>query len=652
MKFFQSQCEYITILFFSCMSSLCFFNFCVSDNQKVTVNTLLESHKYINKNVSIIGEQEWQDFDVNTILGVLDRTLTAFGPWGLRQLVNPVQNIREIKRRQALIKTLATDGYLRFKLIALLKEIQNVERDIIAYWDEHDALHVGCQGLYYSIAGSYTSKLDNYLNGSRMALENSALLDIGKNIAALGSLLGTTGLLNEAVNSAITKRPFSVRRGLVDGLMQPIRVHTLKPNVYANGYQENKWADVFTAGTAGDYYINVRDGWHWPRPIAVVATAGYIFGNDVMFALNVRDALRRVREIHTMHNLLQLRMTHVATLFKAIEKLHYFITMHIPMFAADELAALGTFCDSTHKSKPLSDLYELLKTATFHEQVEYFYSRGRVLLANKTLNDNKDSLIPVLQVIGLIDAYCSIATLVDEYKYNGTRFCCAEFVEYEKPFIACDDFWTPLMPAQQAVLNSVEWGNGSATSNIILTGPNGGGKSTIMKALGVSIILSQSWGIAPAKSIRLTPFSGVRTSFIQRENLQENMSTFMAEKARIDSIRSFIQDYKVGDRYFVLLDEPYRGTIETEAARLICMLGKELVLFPHAMLIVATHLEKPISLERETGVFANYHLVITESDGRFVFTYKLVQGPADWWFKDVDRRARFVDQLLANKANC
>lgn len=390
-------------------------------HKKTVVFSVLESQKIACKN-SIIGEQEWQDFDIDTLLAKLDRSTTAFGAWGLRQLANPITQIQEIKRRQAIIKTVSEDGYLRYKLIALLKEIKDVEQEIIAYWDEHDALNAASRGLYYSIAGSYTEKLDNYLNGSRIALENSALVDIGKNVVSLGSLLGTTGLLNEAVNSAITKRPFSLSRGLVDGLMQPIRVHTFTPHVYADGYQADKWPEVFTAGTAGDYYVNVRDGWQWPRPVAALATMGYVLGNDIMFALNIRDAIRRLQEIHKTHNLLQVRMTKIATLFKTIEKLHHYIATHVPAFDVAELATIRLSDDGT-QNKSVVDLYALLKTATFNESVEYFYSRGRVLLANKMVQDTKHALIPLLQTIGVIDAYTSIATLVDEYKHSQARFC-------------------------------------------------------------------------------------------------------------------------------------------------------------------------------------------------------------------------------------
>ena len=52
----------------------------------------------------------------------------------------------------------------------------------------------------------------------------------------------------------------------------------------------------------------------------------------------------------------------------------------------------------------------------------------------------------------------------------------------------------------------------SLQPHAILTGPNRGGKSTICKAIGLSIVCAQSWGFAFASKANLTPFARIETA--------------------------------------------------------------------------------------------------------------------------------------------
>ncbi len=169
-----------------------------------------------------------------------------------------------------------------------------------------------------------------------------------------------------------------------------------------------------------------------------------------------------------------------------------------------------------------------------------------------------------------------------------------------------------------------------------------------MKAISHAIILAQAWGVCPAQKMTMRMFTGLYSSLSPREDLQQNLSTFMAEKRRIDDIKKYMLDYNENDCFFIFLDEPYRGTVESEAAYRIDLFAKELVPLKHCMMIMATHLQEPTKLPATTnGVFANYQLGLEEkADGKFVRTFKLYPGFADWWFSDMLKRRRFIDQLL------
>jgi len=99
----------------------------------------------------------------------------------------------------------------------------------------------------------------------------------------------------------------------------------------------------------------------------------------------------------------------------------------------------------------------------------------------------------------------------------------------------------------------------------------------------------------------------------------------------------------------VLIDEPYKGTVDDESAKRIYTFGKNSIAYSHALLCIATHVKKPIFLADETnGVFGNYHSVIREIFwGYFERLFKIQKGPALWWFEDEDKRGRFIDWIGA-----
>ena len=94
-----------------------------------------------------------------------------------------------------------------------------------------------------------------------------------------------------------------------------------------------------------------------------------------------------------------------------------------------------------------------------------------------------------------------------------------------------------------------------------------------------------------------------------------------------------------------LIDEPYKGTVDVESAKRIYQFGKDIADFSQALVAIATHVKKPITLEADTGgIFGNYQVKIKEiTPGVFERLFKIGKGPARWWFEDDEKRSRFID---------
>jgi len=84
----------------------------------------------------------------------------------------------------------------------------------------------------------------------------------------------------------------------------------------------------------------------------------------------------------------------------------------------------------------------------------------------------------------------------------------------------------PGVPVGRRVMNSVSFSPGS--NNMLVTGPNRGGKSTLCKSVGFAVMCAQSWGFAWAKSMKFVPVSRLETALAPADTLGR-LSLFEAE---------------------------------------------------------------------------------------------------------------------------
>jgi hypothetical protein len=119
----------------------------------------------------------------------------------------------------------------------------------------------------------------------------------------------------------------------------------------------------------------------------------------------------------------------------------------------------------------------------------------------------------------------------------------------------------PLLPAAARVGNDVTVGPPGTL--LLVTGSNMSGKSTLLRAIGLNIVLAQAG--APVCAARLTmPLVEVRTSIRLADSLERGVSLFMAELERLKEI---VDAARAPDRehpLFYLLDEILHGTNTAE----------------------------------------------------------------------------------------
>jgi DNA mismatch repair ATPase MutS len=237
-------------------------------------------------------------------------------------------------------------------------------------------------------------------------------------------------------------------------------------------------------------------------------------------------------------------------------------------------------------------------------------------------------------------------------------WCWAEFLDGDVPTLELSGVVHPCLPPGTSVAN--DWSLRGA--NAILTGPNAGGKSTLMKAALCSVLLSQTLTVAPcARACRLTPF-GTISSHINVVDRTGSASLFQAELARAQRVLGAIEWLGAtapGSKALVVVDEMFSSTnpIEGLAAATACAMG--LADAPSALCVISTHHVYLCSLlaRAAPGRFEAYGMPVdvdAASGAVRAHPYRLVRGVCRQFvalelLKRAGFGARLVDRAIAVK---
>jgi hypothetical protein len=379
--------------------------------------------------------------------------------------------------------------------------------------------------------------------------------------------------------------------------------------------------------------------------LAGVTMSAIVAWNDWLLYKNAKKSIEQIMFLYRTTNKIRSRTQYVAQLMRSIEKLMTIMSSDPVLAQAEFTIPLQNLFNREKISHQIKQLQELLRTSTFKGNANILYFRGRVLLAHRLITQIKAQLEDALHAIGRIDGYYSIATFWRKCQQEGLPCSFVKLTDGPS-HLSVENGWIPLLAHDTAITNSFALGTPGDANKILVTGPNGCGKSTLLKAMGHLIVMGQSWGIVPATHVEMTLFKEVRTCLVAHEDIAKGLSTFMAEDQRMQIIQKFVESSQ-GQQSLLLIDEPWRGTVDAASAQYIYQFGRRVATYPQLFVMLATHVEKPISLAKDTGgIFTNKSVEIVETKaGGFKRTFKLVDGPADWWFNDDDRRSRFIDWL-------
>ena len=161
--------------------------------------------------------------------------------------------------------------------------------------------------------------------------------------------------------------------------------------------------------------------------------------------------------------------------------------------------------------------------------------------------------------------------------------------------------------------------------NIIITGPNAAGKTTVIKSTLLNILFSQQIGFSFCKKGGITPFDYIH-AYINIPDTIARDSLFQAEARRCKTIIDIIKN-NPNKKHFCIFDELYSGTNPYEAISSASSYLKYLNQFENVKYILTTHFIKICKLLNNN--VQNFNMKTTIVNKEPHYTYKLIQGTSD-----------------------
>jgi DNA mismatch repair protein MutS len=179
-----------------------------------------------------------------------------------------------------------------------------------------------------------------------------------------------------------------------------------------------------------------------------------------------------------------------------------------------------------------------------------------------------------------------------------------------------------MMPREKFIPNDISLPEDARM--IILTGPNMAGKSTVLRQVGLIVLMAQVGSFVPASRARIGIVDRLFTRVGASDNLVRGQSTFMVEMSETSAIL-----HTATRRSLVLLDEIGRGTSTYDGISIAWSVSEHLHDVVGCKTVFATHYHELTQLSDSLVAVRNYNVQVREVGDQVLFLHRLQPGGAD-----------------------
>ena len=208
------------------------------------------------------------------------------------------------------------------------------------------------------------------------------------------------------------------------------------------------------------------------------------------------------------------------------------------------------------------------------------------------------------------------------------NYCCPKIdMTRERSFFDAENLRHPLienlLTQETYVPNNISLG--TERNGIILFGTNAVGKSSLIRSIGMTIILAQSGMYVPCSSLVFKPYTQIFTRILGNDNIFKGLSTFAVEMTELRTILNIATENSL-----ILGDELCSGTETTSAIDIFCA-GIIMLEERKSSFIFATHYHEITKIPRIIHLrnVEMFHMKVTYNREKDLLVYnrKLCKGP-------------------------
>ena len=575
----------------------------------------------------------------NYVAQSIDRTKTEIGKIALfHQLATPTKNIDLLKKRQKVIRTFLENETLSKNIDDALLCMKDSEGSMLQLWrDKNFQNQIVKKMCLFSRQGA------NGLNKNSKALlirsfwnHFMRFFKLGTNSFATAALASHGILTAAGINFEQLSERADANRGVLgfplNYLWKYGKNNQTTPE-QTDEIDERNAPPSAKASPSAEEPESIN--------ISLYKNPGYKFLHAALYLLGaylcgstIKDNAELARDMFLVEKTVHIIAKKMAQYLKSCETVYNQIKEYPALLEFEEFCGLINFFE--HNYRDLSELKKLCNDKIFLKEPRFFSNKGKIFKFYKLMCDSAKRLEHMMFATGKVDVYHSCARLFNEFKTKRVKICFPLFEQKKDPKISLKECWHPLINHELVVPNSISLGRTQKAPpfmnedkktlkpNMIITGPNAGGKSSFLRTITISLITAQTLGIAPATSMSFTPFTSIEAYFGIVDNINEGQSYFKAEIARTLILLERIQNAQEGEFVFSAFDGIFNNTKPRDGAAAAFGVAKYLGTFKNSICLIATHF--PIMTELHEN-FDNYKVsVIKDEHGNFLPTYKLERG--------------------------
>jgi len=233
-----------------------------------------------------------------------------------------------------------------------------------------------------------------------------------------------------------------------------------------------------------------------------------------------------------------------------------------------------------------------------------------------TDKDYDDAIMYSLGFNGYMDCLKSLQKNILERKINYTLF-----IDKQKQMVLENSYYASLKNSNP-IKNTIKF-----KKNMIITGPNASGKTTILKSTLINILLSQQFGCGFYDSAKIKPFKHIHC-YLNIPDTSGRDSLFQAEARRCKEILDAISVNKI-DTHFCAFDELYSGTNPEEAEQSATSFMKYITKSKNVSCVLTTHFIKVCKKLQKSKNIINYKMLTEKENNNLIYKYTLTEGISD-----------------------